>query len=303
VTGAAEHEARWRRAVARGTSGDSRRRTLEERRTLPLIRSGHFPRARAVVGLLIVAAFAFTGCGSAATPAGASGSAAAGQSLPVASPPSIAAATTEVTAAPATVVPATAPPTAAPVKTAAPEPTRNTNPAIVSFDTPKQEDCTNGTSNSIHVSWSVKRATGVTISIDGPGIYDSYDGLTGAVDLPFGCDHTVLKHTYTLTTVGGTGPAATLTKTVRTRAPSIVSFSVAAPDCSGDGMVGVAMSYELRAATGAELWRDGSLYSTYNVKATDDIVLYDCSKDSQAWKLTSTGGYGAPASKTVTVSK
>jgi hypothetical protein len=260
------------------------------------------PSRMLAIAAIVVLTVAVAGCGS-ATPAGAGASPAglATGSLPAASPAS--SASPDVSAAPASLPPPTTQPTAAPAQTAAPEPTRNTNPAIVSFDTPKQEDCTNGTANSIHVSWSVKRATGVAIAIDGPGIYDAYDGLTGTVDLPFGCDRSVLEHTYTLTTVGGTGPAAVITRTVRTRAPSIVSFSVQQPECSGGGMVGVAMSYELRAATGAELLRDGEPYTTYNLKATDDIVLFDCSKDSQAWKLATTGGYGAPASQTVTVAK
>jgi hypothetical protein len=71
----------------------------------------------------------------------------------------------------------------------------------------------------------------------------------------------------------------------------------------GDNFVGIAMSYEIRAATGAELRRDGQLYSTYGVKATDDIVMYDCSKPTQVWSLTTTGGYDDPATKQVTVER
>lgn len=206
-------------------------------------------------------------------------------------------------AAPPSAAP-TAVPTPKPTKTPKPTPTPNTNPAIVVWDVPKLEDCTGSTGGQIHVSWRVERADGVSVSIDGPGIYDSYAGLTGEIDLPYGCSNQTLEHTYTLRTVGGTGPAATRTRTVKTRAPSVVSFSMGAPDCGpGDTFVGISMSFEVRAATGAELRRDGSLYSTYNTKATDDIVLYDCSETSQVWKLTTTGGYGNSASKSVTVDR
>ncbi len=198
----------------------------------------------------------------------------------------------------------TAAPTPKPTRTPKPTPTPNTNPAIVVWDVPKLEDCTGTTGGSINVRWRVERADGVSISIDGPGIYDSYAGLTGEIDLPYGCSNADLDHTYTLRTIGGTGPVATRTRTVATRAPSVVSFSMGTPDCGpGDTFVGISMTYEVRAATGAELRRDGSLYSTYGSKATDDIVLYDCSKESQVWKLTTTGGYGDSASRSVTVER
>lgn len=249
----------------------------------------------AAFAVLAVAALLIAGCGP-ATPAAATASPALLATQAPASPFPSPVALASPAATPA---PATAAPTSAPPRTAAPEATRNTNPAIVFFDTPKQEDCTNGTANSIHVSWSVKRATGVAISIDGPGIFDSYAGLTGETDLPFGCDQTKLKHTYTLTTIGGTGPAATTTHTVRTRAPSIEMFTMGQPDCSGGGTADVSMSFEIRAATGAELRVDGVLYSTYGVKASDDIIQVKCAPaGEQMWTLTTTGGYGPAATDT-----
>jgi hypothetical protein len=82
---------------------------------------------------------------------------------------------------------------------------------------------------SVHypaISWTVTGATGVNIGIDGPQPYNSQPFATsyiananGAEELPFSCgeDH----HTYTLTTVGGTGPAATKTITIyRVQPPS-----------------------------------------------------------------------------------
>jgi hypothetical protein len=252
------------------------------------------------IGLVVFMNFGTTG------DAGASASASAlpGQSV---APSSVAGAsalpTDGASAVPPTAAP-TAEPTPKPTKTPKPTPTPNTNPAIVVWEVPKLEDCTGTSGGSIHVSWRVERADGVSISIDGPGIYDSYAGLSGEIDLPYGCSNSVLEHTYTLRTIGGTGPVAKRSKTVETRAPSVVSFSMGTPDCGpGDTFVGISMSYEVRAATGAELRRDGSLYSTYSSKANDDIVLYDCSEASQVWKLTTTGGYGDSASKSVTVER
>ena len=254
------------------------------------------------VGLLVFGNFGSDGS------AGASASASALPGQSGAPSPSLVAGASALPTDGASAAPTTAAPTAAPTpkptKTPKPTPTANTNPAIVVWEVPKQEDCTGTTGGQIHVSWRVERAEGVSVSIDGPGIYDSYAGLSGEIDLPYGCSNAVLEHTYTLRTIGGTGPAATRTKTVRTRAPSVVSFSMGAPECGlGDTFVGISMSFEVRAATGAELRRDGSLYSTYHSKATDDIVLYDCSKASQVWKLTTTGGYGDSASKSVTVDR
>lgn len=239
------------------------------------------------------------GASASPTTAGvASGGPTAGPS-PSPAPTETTAPTFDVTLPPATVAP-TAPPPPPPTS----QPTPNTNPRIVSFDTPNQEDCTNATAGSVHLEWSIRNATGVTISIDGPGIYDSYAGLTGSVDLPYGCDFNVLQHTYTLTTVGGTGPAASVTRTIKTRAPSITSFTVSKPSCPTDsGQVGITMTYEIRAATGAELTRDEVLWSTYNGKQVTAPVMYDCSQNDQEFILTTTGGYGPEASKSIKVSK
>ena len=210
----------------------------------------------------------------------------------------------ETTNAPETASPGgeSAEPSTEPAVSPLPSASAKPDPLIVSFTTPKQEDCTNDTAGSVHVSWEIENATGVSIAIDGPGIFAEYDGLTGSMDLPYGCDTTVLKHTYALKTIGGTGKWMRVIRTIRTRAPSIISFSVGKPDCGGpDQFVGVSMAYEVRAATGAELRRDGVAYSTYSAKATDDIVLYDCTKPSQVFKLITTGGYGAAASKSVSV--
>lgn len=192
------------------------------------------------------------------------------------------------------------------VPTDSPEPTPNTNPAIIAFDTPKQEDCTNATAGSIHVSWTIAHATGVTISIDGPGIYDAYSGTSGSIDLPYGCDHTVLRHTYTLKTTGGSGPWVRVTHTVRTRAPSVIGFgfSPAAGCLDTTGSATLRMSYTVRAGTGAELYADGALYGSYSGTQQGPIpVAYDCSRASITFKLVTTGGYGAEASARIVVER
>lgn len=204
-----------------------------------------------------------------------------------------------LTAAPASVPPETFSPPTAPPPTEVP----STAPAIVTWDVPAQEDCTGTTAGQITVKWAIKRATGVAISIDGPGIYQEYVGSSGEVVLPFGCDSTVLKHTYLLTTEGGDGPAATSVRVVKTRAPSIVSFSMGDAACveGGDTYVGVSMHYEVRAATGVDLKRDGVAYTSYTAKAWDDIVMFDCREESQLFRITTTGGFGDPATQAIRV--
>jgi hypothetical protein len=118
------------------------------------------------------------------------------------------------TAAPISAPPITAPPepTASP---APPEPTPGPSvrpPRIRLFVAPESIPCADPShSGFIHVRWEIRNATGVTISIDGPGIYKEYEGLTGEDDLPFSCGQ---SHTYLLTTVGGVGPAATRERVV-----------------------------------------------------------------------------------------
>jgi hypothetical protein len=104
----------------------------------------------------------------------------------------------------------TAPPT--------PTPTPNTNPAILTFKAPASVDCPTD-NGQIHISWTIARATGAILSIDGPGAYATYPGTSQSIDVPFACGSGDVSHTYTLTTTGGTGPAATRTRTV-TRRPS-----------------------------------------------------------------------------------
>lgn len=86
-------------------------------------------------------------------------------------------------------------------------------PVIVSFTTPESIDCHNGSFQTFTASWSTTGATKVTISIDGPGIYDTY-GPAGETSLPFSCSS---HHTFLLTAYGPDGQTATKQVTLHPR--------------------------------------------------------------------------------------
>jgi hypothetical protein len=251
----------------------------------------------AVIGVVAAVVFSMT-LGSGGYPVAATGSPptslASGEPSPggSATPSS----SGEASAEPQPTAEPTAPPTPTPqpTKTPRPTPTPNTNPTIVSFEAPKTEDCTNASAGSITLAWEIVNATGVTLSIEGGGIYATYPGLSQTVEVPFGCEQNDLTKTYTLTTTGGVGPPATITKKVTAKAPRIKSFTLGPAECqSTSGSVGIAMSFEIVAATGAQLKIvGGQVYANYNTKATDDIIQFDCSKPSQTFRLTTTGGFG-----------
>jgi hypothetical protein len=116
----------------------------------------------------------------------------------------------------ATAVPVTVAPTLAPTR--APTPA-STSPAFASFSAPHTVACNGQAVIYPHMTWSVRNATGITISIDAPdGIFASY-GPSGATDqqseqVPFACSKTPLEHMYFFTTTGGTGPAVTRSVTI-----------------------------------------------------------------------------------------
>lgn len=74
--------------------------------------------------------------------------------------------------------------------------------AIASFSAPSTVNCTSAT--TITLSWTTRNATSVTISIDGPGIYNTYPA-NGSASVPFACDGK--SHTYLLTAKGPHGTA------------------------------------------------------------------------------------------------
>ncbi|MCW6003056.1 hypothetical protein K1W54_00435 [Micromonospora sp. CPCC 205371] len=121
--------------------------------------------------------------------------------------------------APATPTPTTAAPqtpaartTTAPATT--PATTRPpTGPKIVYFRVTQQPRCPQGTSEypvegvPVILEWKVTGAKQVTLSVDGPGVYDTYE-TAGSATLSFPCGGEpgeTVTHTYLLKTVGG-GP-------------------------------------------------------------------------------------------------
>lgn len=86
-------------------------------------------------------------------------------------------------------------------------------PTITAFTTPEDIDCHNGPVQTFTASWSTAGATKVTISIDGPGIYDTY-GPSGETTLTFNCSS---PHTFLLTAYGADGQTATRSITLQPR--------------------------------------------------------------------------------------
>src|SRR5215467_12323583 len=89
-----------------------------------------------------------------------------------------------------TATPTDAPPTAAPTQAqgGGGRPTTPTGQTILSFGVPQTVQCdqANQTTPSVHITWRTANASGVTISIDGPGKFADYPA-SGSADLPFAC--------------------------------------------------------------------------------------------------------------------
>ena len=119
-------------------------------------------------------------------------------------------------ASPSVAAPTRAPATQPPKPTAAPatpEITPVPKPKIVSFKGPKTVNCSDPAYDGfITLTWQIDNATSTELSIDGNGLYKAYPGDLGTDKVPFSCGNGQL--TYTLTTVGGEGPAASKTLTI-----------------------------------------------------------------------------------------
>jgi hypothetical protein len=165
-----------------------------------------------------------------------------------------------------------------------------------------QVDCTRADFDGlIHLVWQLRNATGASISIDGPGIYQSYSGLSGADDVPFTCDP--LQHTYTLTTFGGVGGDVTETRTIKVAQPRIIDFAISGGTCADAGdTFDVVLTYQIANATGVELRVDGAdePIASYSGKSGQNLPAgsYSCAQPSQTYELTTTGGWGSAASAT-----
>lgn len=85
---------------------------------------------------------------------------------------------------------------------------QSTGPKIVSFTVTGEPSCPAGTTlapidgTPVTLAWKTTGQPTVSLSVDGPGIYQSYEGPEGSETLSFPCDGapgSYQKHTYTLT--------------------------------------------------------------------------------------------------------
>lgn len=87
------------------------------------------------------------------------------------------------------------------------------SPTIATFDTPESIDCHNGNFQTFTAIWTTQGATKTTISIDGPGVYDTY-GPNDSASLPFNCS---TPHTFLLTAYDADGHTANKEITLQPR--------------------------------------------------------------------------------------
>jgi hypothetical protein len=94
-------------------------------------------------------------------------------------------------------------------------------PVITAFTAaPSPFPCTPPNGGQITITWSTQNATGVNLSIDGPGVFASY-GPQGQQQVPFaGCS---TAHTYTLTAKGSNNQQVQQTITVQPQPTSTTS--------------------------------------------------------------------------------
>jgi hypothetical protein len=169
--------------------------------------------ALAAIALIALAVVLFGGSPAASISPGGSASAGPTAVATAASTDAGATPTSAPTAPAATDVPATEPPAPTEAPVATPAVTPVPKPKIVSFEGPATVNCADPTySGFITLTWLIDNADSTELSIDGSGIYKSYPGAQGSDQVPFSCGN--VQHTYTLTTVGGDGPAATKTLTI-----------------------------------------------------------------------------------------
>ena len=174
-----------------------------------------------------------------------------------------------------------------------------------------------------NLTYRVANATGMALSVDNPGIVGSFGtyGPKGTIELPdLGCYLGNGEQTYTLYTVGGSGPQASktikrtgthsrkaaVTTTSSTPAPQIVSAQINCDFNSGDHTYHETLTYEVANATGMALSIDNpgavGSFGTYDASGSIDIPNLGCYSENgeQTYTLNSVGGTGPQASKTIT---
>ena len=219
-------------------------------------------------------------------------------------------ATTAATASPSPV--ATPVPTATasplPVKTPRPtnSPTQHPTPRAGAFKEvagPTGIDCNYGPMPAmVQIKWTIVRATGVTLSIDEGGLYDSYAGTSGTIDAPFACGDP--GHVYVLETTGGVGAPDRAELHVERAKPLVQAFF--GPTISSNGpcnqVFHVSLHYAVINATGASIQSNGQVLGTYNGQENDVMVDFDCrNTDSQKYTLTTLATYGPQDSMDTTL--
>jgi 2-polyprenyl-6-methoxyphenol hydroxylase-like FAD-dependent oxidoreductase len=74
---------------------------------------------------------------------------------------------------------------------------------VLEFGFPQTVDCSDAGASSVSLSWRAADAARIEISIDGPGIYQSYEPEDSPVSVPFACDGR--RHVYQIVAVGADG--------------------------------------------------------------------------------------------------
>ena len=172
-----------------------------------------------------------------------------------------------------------------------------------------------------NLTYAVANATGMALSVDNPGIVGSFGsyGPQGTIELPdLGCYTGNGEQTYTLYTVGGSGPQASKTirktgthsrkapVTTTAPAPAITSASVSCDFNDGDQTYHETLTYQVANATGMALSIDNpgavGSFGTYGASGSLEIPNLGCYSENgqQTYTLYSVGGTGDQASKTIT---
>jgi hypothetical protein len=216
-----------------------------------------------------------------------------------------------VTAQPTDTPAATPTPTSSPTATPTRTPTAPPTPRparIRTFEADVPEggiDCNvSPEPTSIHLEWEIARATGVTLSIDGPGIFDSYDGPSGSADVPFACGER--RHTYLLTTTGGDGAAVSQEIVVRRARPRVIEFFTGTLSLNSACNQTFQRNFfwKVDNAVGVTIWVDGQEYGSFTGREGSTSLPYDCANKQPpiTYRIETTGPYGPHDSLEIEVS-
>lgn len=144
----------------------------------------------------------------------------------VAADPVVAESTSPSSSAPTSAAPKTETHNSPPAK----KPAAPTGPSISDFHVSQKPSCPAGTNQApvdgtpVTLTWSTARTGKTTISVDGPGVYDTY-GSSDSVTLNFPCGDSspgsYQSHTYKLTAIGSDGSTRTKTLTVKAKVNEI----------------------------------------------------------------------------------